>query len=73
MYLISNYSGEHSDTDHYWVVAKIRERLTVSKQTDLTFNLKKSNEIEGKEPYWFETSNMCRALGNSDAGMDTIK
>jgi hypothetical protein len=43
-------------TDHYLVVAKIRERLAVSKQTAHRvymerFNLKKLNEVEGKEQY----------------------
>jgi hypothetical protein len=43
-----------SDTDHYLVVAKVRERLAVSKQTmhrfhTERFNLKKINEVEGKE------------------------
>jgi hypothetical protein len=41
-------------TTHYLVVAKFRERLAMSKQTthDIhmeRFNLKKLNEIEGKE------------------------
>jgi hypothetical protein len=40
------------DTDHYLVVAKVRERLAVSKQTAHRvhmerFNLKKLNEVEG--------------------------
>ncbi|PNF40100.1 hypothetical protein B7P43_G10719 [Cryptotermes secundus] len=41
-------------TDHYLVVAKVRERLAESKQTPHRvhmerFNLKKLNEVEGKE------------------------
>jgi hypothetical protein len=40
------------DTDHYLAVAKIRERLSVSKQTHRFhvewFDLKKLNEVEGK-------------------------
>jgi hypothetical protein len=44
------------------VVAKIRERLVVSKQTSHRvsmerFNLKKLNEVEGKEQYHVEISN----------------
>jgi len=40
-----------SDTDHYLVVAKVRERLAVSKKTayksDMeTFSLRKQNELE---------------------------
>jgi hypothetical protein len=42
------------DTDHYLVVAKIRERLAVNKQKSHKFqmerfNFKKLNEIKGKE------------------------
>jgi hypothetical protein len=56
--------SDHSDcdTDHYLVVAKIRERLAVSKQTAHAvhmerFNLKKLNEVDGKGQYRFEISN----------------
>jgi hypothetical protein len=47
------------NTDHYLAVAKIRERLAVSKQTMQRvhierFNLKKLNEVEGKEQYRVE-------------------
>jgi hypothetical protein len=42
------------NTDHYLVVVKVRERLAVSKQRSQRFhmerfNLKKLNEVEGKE------------------------
>jgi hypothetical protein len=55
------------DTDHYLVVAKIKERLAVSKQTLQRvhmemFNLKKWNEVEGKEQYRVEISNRFTAL-----------
>jgi hypothetical protein len=41
------------DTDHYLVVAKIRERVTVNKQGSHTFHverfiLRELNEVEGK-------------------------
>jgi hypothetical protein len=46
------------DTDHYMAVAKVRERLAVSKtafRVDIEmFNLKKLNEVEGKEQYRVE-------------------
>jgi hypothetical protein len=59
------------DTDHYLVVAKIREILAVSKQTTHKvhmerFNLKKLNEVEGKEQYRVEISNRFAALENLD-------
>jgi hypothetical protein len=53
------------------VVAKVRERLDVYKQTTHTFymerfNLKKLNEVEGKELYRVEISNRFAALENLD-------
>jgi hypothetical protein len=43
------------DTDHYLVVAKVKERLAVSKQTTISihmerFNLKKLKEVEARVP-----------------------
>jgi hypothetical protein len=63
--------GADCDTDHKLVVAKVRERLAVSKQTMQKFymerfNYKKSNEVEGKEQYWVEISNSFAALENLD-------
>jgi hypothetical protein len=47
------------DIDHYLVVEKVRGRLAVSKQTTHRvlverFNLKKLNEVDGKEQYSVE-------------------
>jgi hypothetical protein len=63
------------DTDHYLVVAKVRERLTASKQTTHRFhmerfNLKKLNVVEGKDPYHVKISNRFAALKNIDAEED---
>jgi hypothetical protein len=51
---VRSFTAADCDTDHYQVVAKIGERLAVSKQTTHRlhmerFNLKKLNGIEGKE------------------------
>jgi hypothetical protein len=51
------------------VVAKVMERLAVSKQTAHRvrmerFNLKILNEVEGKEQYCVEISNRFAALEN---------
>jgi hypothetical protein len=48
------------------VVAKVRERLAVSKQTTQRFhmeryNFKKLNEVEGKEQHHAEISNRLAA------------
>jgi hypothetical protein len=53
------------------VVAKVRERQAVSKQTAYRvhmerFNLKKLNEVEGKEQYRVEISTRFAALENLD-------
>jgi hypothetical protein len=47
------------DTDHYLVVAKVRERLAVNNQSSHRFhmerfNLKKLSEVEGKEQFCVE-------------------
>jgi hypothetical protein len=60
------------NTDYYLAVAKIRERIAVNKQGSHKFhmerfNLKKLNEVEGKEKYRFEVSNRFGALENLDA------
>jgi hypothetical protein len=47
---VRSFRAADCDTDHYLVVAKVRERLAVSKQTIHkvhmeTFNLKKLSEV----------------------------
>jgi hypothetical protein len=61
--------------DHYPVVAKVRKRLAVSKQRTHRvhmerFNLKKLNEVEGKEQYRVDISNRFATLENFDTGVD---
>jgi hypothetical protein len=60
------------DTDHYLVVAEVRERLAVSKQTT-SFSLKKLNEAEGREQYRIKVPNRFAALKNFEAEMDIIR
>jgi hypothetical protein len=57
------------------VLAKFRERLAVSKQTMHRvhmerFNLKKLNEVEGKEQYHAEISNRFAGLENLHTEVD---
>jgi hypothetical protein len=58
---IRTFRGAECDTEHCLVLAKIRDRLAVSKQTTHRFhmerqNLKKLNVVEGKEQYRVEIS-----------------
>jgi hypothetical protein len=64
-----SFRGADCDTDHYLVVAKLRERLAVSKQASQKcdgerFNLGELNEPEVKEKYQIEITNMFAALEN---------
>jgi hypothetical protein len=70
---VRSFRAADFDTDHYLVVTKVRERPAVSKQTTHRvnmdgFNLKKLNEVEGKEQYPVEISNRFAALRNIDLG-----
>jgi hypothetical protein len=63
------------DTDHYLVLAKVRERLTMNKQISLRFhmerfNVKKFNEVDYKEQYRVEVSNRYAALEDLDAEVE---
>jgi hypothetical protein len=56
-------------------MAKVRERLTVNKQRSHRFhkerfNLKKLNEVEGKEQFCVEVSNRFAALEDLDAEVE---
>jgi hypothetical protein len=57
------------------VVAKLRERLTVSKQVaqkfdDESFNLRKLNEVEVKKKYQIEITDIFAALANLSVDED---
>jgi hypothetical protein len=69
---IKSFREADCDTDHYLVVANVRERLAVNKQSSHRFNmerfsLKKLNKVEGKEQYQVEVSNRFAALKDLDA------
>jgi len=57
------------DTDHYLVIAKVRERLAVSKQEAQkfcveVFNLRKLNELYVRDQYPIKVSDRLAALEN---------
>jgi hypothetical protein len=64
-----------TDTDHYLVVAKLRDRISVSKQARQKFNvqrvdMKKLHDVEVKEKYQVEISNRFAALESLDESFD---
>jgi hypothetical protein len=72
---VRSFRAAEWDSDHYLVVAKVRERLAANKQRShrfymKRFNLKKLNEIEGKEQFHVEVSNRFVALEDLDAEVE---
>jgi hypothetical protein len=73
---VRSFRAAEYDSDHYLVVAKVRERLAVNKQRSHSrhtdrFNLKKLNDIEGKEQFRVEVSNRFAAWEDLNTEVET--
>jgi hypothetical protein len=72
---VQSFRAADCDSDHYLVVAKVRESLAVNRITQIcteSFNLEKLNEVEGKEQFCVEVSNRFAALENLDTEVEII-
>ena len=74
-----SFRGAECDTDHYLVIAKVRERLALGKQATQSldrhrFNLSKLNELEVRKQYQVEITNRFAALEtlNEDEDVNRI-
>jgi hypothetical protein len=73
---VRSFRAANCNTDHYLVASKVRERLAVSKQAALKFdlerfNLRKLNELEVRKQYQIKISNRLATLQNLNDSDET--
>jgi hypothetical protein len=72
---VRSFRAANCDTDHYLVVVKVSNRLTVNKQISHSLhteriNRKKLNDVEGKEQFRVEVSHRFVALEDLDTEVE---
>ena len=75
---MESFRGANCDTVHFLVAAKVRERLTVSKEAAQKFdverfNLRKLSELEVRKQLLIKISNKFAALENLNDSEDITK
>jgi len=75
---VQSLRGADCDTNHYLVVAKVKERWVINKQEAQKFdverfNLRMLNELEVRKQYQIEIANRFAALENLSDGEDINK